>query len=303
MTRLDQIKFYKDKLELRLLKTKTRKERSLKRLFKRKLIINQEIDDSIYRRLHGVIENFVTILLLGEQGSIKSSVGLCLCEKTDQKGFTAKRVAFLYEEFKQILNKLQIGESSQLDELVFQHGVGSQRIIEEIQTIIETVRRNQTCMVIISPEEKYFPEEIFTFVMETIDCCLLGTCTADQEPHEIRSCDTPDKEHHMEKAYVRLAIKKRGEYIGFYIQEIKWNNKIWKEYDKRKTAFLKLVKSQDFKKLDYEKEANRILEIKDIDDYKTNKQLKLLLEKKIPNLTVEEKNLLIEQIKIQKRRR
>jgi len=296
----DKIKFFKTKFEKRLLLAKINSHPSLKTLFKKKLILNEEINEEIEVRLKGDIENFVTILLIGEQGSIKSSCGQEFGKRTDQT-FTAKNVGFLYESFKNKVSQSKAGQSFILDELVFLHGIGSQRIIEEIQTLIETLRKRKNSMIVICVENKYFSEDIFTFTMETIDKCLLGTCKKNKELHEIRSCK--EKNHKIKKAYVRLAVKKKGAYIGFYIQEIIWNNKNWVDYEKQKDLFLPKVLKQDFGKLEYDKEAKKIIDMPESSEYKTIKQLKLFLEKKRPNLTVAEKDLLAEQIKIMRGKR
>ena len=291
----DKIKFFKTRFEKRLLLAKINSHQSLRRLFKKKVFLNEEIDEEINVRLKGDIENFVTILLIGEAGTLKSTVGQELAKRTDPD-FKAKNVGFLYEIFKNKLGKSKIGQSFTLDELVFLHGIGSQRIIEEIQTLIETLRKRKNSMVVICVENKYFSEDIFTFTMETVDKCLLGICEKNKELHETRSCK--EKTHNIKKAYVRLAVKKKGQYIGFYIQEIIWNNKTWVEYEKEKDLFLSKVLKQDFGKLEYEKEAKKIIDMKEASEYTTLKQLRLFLEKKRPNLTIGEKDLLAEQIKI-----
>ena len=290
----DKTKFFKTKFEKRLLLAKINNHPSLKSLFKKKVFLNEEIDEEINVRLKGDIENFITILIIGEQGTIKSSVGQCFAEKTDPN-FKEKNIGFLYESFKNKVSQSKAGQTFILDELVFLHGVGSQRIVEEIQTLIETLRKRKNSMVVICVENKYFSEDIFTFTMETIDKCLLGTCKENPELHEVRICS---EEHEIKKAYVRLAVKKKGEYIGFYIQEIIWNNKTWLDYAKEKDLFLPKILKQDFRKLEYEKEAKKIIGMKESNEYKTLKQLKLFLEKHRPNLTVAEKDLLAEQIKI-----
>jgi hypothetical protein len=290
------IKFFKTKLAKRLLKIKIDKNLSLRRIFLRREIINEEIEEEIFTRLNGEIENFVTIILKGEQGSLKSSVGISMAKTLIDKDLKAKQISFLYDKFKEGISNSKGNKVHILDEQVFLHGVGTQRLIDEIQTLIETLRRDKDSMILISPEEKYFPEEIFTFVMETVDHCRLGTCKKSKELHETRTC--PEKRHHIKKAFVRLAVKKGNTYIGFYIQEIDWESKIWKDYDLEKTKFLQLTKKQDFRKMDYEEIAKKIMKDAHADQFKTKIQLSLLINKYLPNITIAEKNMIAEQIKI-----
>jgi len=303
---LRDIKFYKDPLDIRMLKARLEADEKFKQIWRRrrKEIINHEIEQTIHRRLTGIIENFVTILIRGFQGSFKSSLGLEFGKRTDPE-FTAEQVAFLYQEFKELLNQSKAGQSFQLDEEVFIHGVGSQRIVEEIQSIIETLRKRKNSMIIVSPQDKYFPEEIFTFVLETIDFCMLGTCKENKELHEVRDCEQgiEETEHEVKKAYVRLVVKKSNIYMGFYIQEINWNDDLWKEYSKKKDVWLEIAKTQEFQKLDYEEEAKKILARPETNEYKSKKDLRLLLEKLKPNLTIGEKELLINEIAIQRKRK
>ena len=231
---------------------------------------------------------------------MKSSVGQEIANTNDQTTFTHQRICFTYPELRTKFEQTKPKQWLILDEQIFLHGTGSGRIVESIQTLIETLRQRQNSMIIISPEGKYFPENIFTYVMETIDRSILGRCQHNQELHEIRTC--PHRPHIDIQAYVRLAVKKEGVYIGFYTIPINWNTNLWQQYSKRKTEFLQRVLSEDFQKIDYEKIAKQIIAQPNSKDYKTSKQLMLLLEKTHPNLAVGEKNLIIEAIKIERKK-
>ena len=294
---LEDIRFWKSEFENELLLSRIYSNPSLLNIFRSKKILNDSVNKDINLRLKGDIDNFVTILIVGEQGSIKSSVGQQLALRTDAN-FTAKNISLFYEDFRHKISQSETGQTFILDELVFIHGIGSHRIINEIQTTIETLRKRKNSMIIIAVEEKYFPENIFTFVLETIDKCLLGTCKAKPKLHEIRKC--PSTKHNIKKGYVRLAVKKKGVYLGFYIQEIIWNDEVWKGYETLKEAFLKRVIKQDFVKLNFTEEAEKIRLMPEANSYQTIKQIKLFLEKHRPNLTVTEKELLAEEIKLQR---
>jgi len=295
------MKFYKTPMEYELLIAKVKKNPSLLEIFRQKKDITTQVKQDIQLRMHGEIENFATIFITGTQGSFKSSLGITIAEENDPTGFAPDRICFTYQEFENKIRNSKPREWIMLDEEIFQHGIGAGRIINSIQTFIETLRQRQNSMIIISPEGKYFPEEIFTYTLETIDRSIIGKCKEKKKPHEIRTC--PHKPHTNIKATIRAGIKKDNTYIGFYTTPIKWNNPLWKEYQKKKNQFLNTVIKQHFTKIDYEKIAKKILENPETKKYRTTKQLKLLLEKKHPNLTIGEKELIIEEIKIQRRKK
>jgi len=290
--------FYKTRIEKRLLRTKINKYSTLKRVFKRKIYLTEEIKEDIKIRIEGEIENFVTILIKGEQGTFKSSAGETIA-KIINPDFKAHNFCFDYAEFKEKLSKSDPREVFILDEQVFLHGVGSQRIIEEIQTLIETLRKRQNSMIVISPEEKYFPESIFTYTLETIDRSTKGVCIYSNRRHEIREC--VNKNHKDMELKVRLAVRKNNEYIGLIVLFPEWNNDVWQAYEENKKIFMSRVLKSDHKKSNYEKLAKQIIKNPQSHFYKTSKQLMLLLEKTFPNLTVGEKNLLVEEIKIMRK--
>lgn len=290
-----KLNFYRTDLQNCLLINKIRKKEGLWRIFKRKVYRNDEMKNEINSRINGIIDNFITILVLGEQGTFKSSMTQALMCEIDLQ-FNVLRICFLYDGFKTLLNESNPKQAFQLDEQVFLHGTGSIRLLEELQSIIETIRKRMNSLAVVGVEDKYFPEKIFTFVLETVDSCILGTCELSDVSHEVRSCACDWREHKIEKLYVRTLVKKQEEYIGFYVQEIDWNNPLWQDYCKIKDDFLELTKTQNFMKLDYERVSNEIM--KECGNYKTTRDLKLFLEKKFPNLTIDEKDLLARQIKI-----
>jgi hypothetical protein len=293
---MEQITFFRSPLQTELIRLKISEDSSLLRLFRRKKYLNEAIEHEISIRKHGVIDNFLTILLLGEQGTFKSSVALCLSEMLDDN-FKINNVAFLYEQFNNLISNSVPTNAFMLDEQVFLHGVGSIRIINDLQNIIETLRKRQNSMVLVGVEGKYFPEEIFTFVLETIDSCILGTCEKNNSLHEVRNCEYAEANNHLcDKLYVRLLVKKMGKAIGFYVQKIDWNNKLWLDYLPLKDVFLEKAKNRNFSKLDYEGIARELLQEPELSGYNKIGDFKLLLEKRFPNLTSEEKRLLARQI-------
>jgi hypothetical protein len=287
--------FYKTELERELLIAKIKKHPSLYEVFRKKKDLTPQTNEDVQVRINGEIENFVTIFVCGSQGSFKSSVAQEIASKNDPT-FTAYRICFTYQEFKDKLEKSNPREWFILDEQVFQHGTGSTRIIESIQTLIETLRQRQNSLIVISPEKKYFPEGIFTYTIETLDRSILGKCTNNDKLHEIRICLF--RPHRDIEATIRCVIRKDNEYIAFYIMKITWNTQLWREYYIRKVAFNKIILTEDFQKIDYQKIATEIIEDEEAKVYQTKKQLMLYLEKKYPNYAVGEKELIIAQIQL-----
>lgn len=132
----------------------------------------------------------------------------------------------------------------------------------------------------------------------------MDVCKDNDIEHEIRTCAFNDEHHHSPKRiFVRLLIKKMGHYAGLYVEEIIWNNSLWQEYKIIKDEFVEKAKMQDFAKLDYEKVANELLKERETSFYNSLKDLMLLLEKKFPNITVDEKELIARQIIIFRKER
>ena len=293
------MKFYKTSLEKELLISKIKKNPSLLNLFKKQKYITEQINEDIKTRIKGQINSFCVILIEGSQGSLKSSLAQEIAKKNDET-FNTKKISFLYNEFRDKLEKSKKGDWYILDEEVFLSGTGSMRILESLMTCIETLRQHGANLIIISPNPKYFQEQIFTHHLETIDKSIIGICEKNQTPHEIRTCQ--EKKHKIIQAKIRSTLKKNNDYIGFHITEINnWNDKTWQEYTKRKKEFLKKVLKEDFPKIDYEKFAQKIIEQPNNEKYKTSKQIMLLLEKEHPNLSIGEKQLIIEAIKIKRK--
>jgi hypothetical protein len=300
---LKKLRFYKTPLEQAILNSKAEENEDFARILLNKTIMNNAIEEEIRSKIRGEIENFLVILIHGSQGSIKSSVMIQLCKKIDPN-FTAQQISFLLEEMKTKINDSQPLQAYALDEQVYQHGTGIMRLTHEIQNMIETLRIRQNSIIVVCVTPKYFDESIFSFVLETLDKCMLGTCEKNPLKHEIRNCPlTEGKKHDIKEVWVRLAVKKEGKYLGLYYQEVEWNNSIWNDYCPFKDSFAKKSLNQDFTRLDFEKKAEEIMQDPEISLYKNLKSLKLLIEKRIPNLTSEEKELIAQQIKINREKK
>lgn len=291
------MQFYKNDLEKEMLIQKLRTHPSLYNIFKKNKNLTKEVDEDIKSRFHKELQGFCAILITGIQNSNKSGLAQQIAIENDAT-FNAQRIFFLYNEFRTALEKAKKGEWYILDENVFLSGVGSNNIIESIQTFIEVIRQAQISVILITPTRKYLPEHIFTHHIETIDRSLLGTCEK-KDFHDIRTCNNKHKNIELT---VRSAIIREGEYVGFYIKKIIWNTPIWQEYQKIKTEFLQKALKDDFKKMDYEQIAIDLMRDPEIEEYQNAKQLMIYLEKTNPNLTVQQKGFIIECIKMKRKK-
>jgi hypothetical protein len=293
------MQFYKSEIEKEVLVAKIRRNASLYDVFRKNKDVTRHVNDDIRLRTKGELDNFFTIIISGTQGTQKSSLAQEVAEEND-KNFSAHNIVFSYNELKDKLENSKKGDVFILDEEIAIFGIGSGRVVSAVQNMIETLRQHGASMIFISPDPKYFNENLFTYHFETIDRSILGTCPANKKLHEIRTCNSP--KHENIQATVRCAVKKEGEYIGFYIQPIRWNTGLWQDYTLKKKDFLKKVLADDFQKLDYEKIAFHISQDPDSQYCKTSKQWMLYLEKKHPNLSVGEKGLIIAQIQVNKKK-
>lgn len=299
MTDFSKLIFYRTKLKNELLKKRVLDDQDLYYIFKKRIYLNDAIDEEIKSRVDGLIDNFNVFLFLGEQGSMKTSSAMSLMKEKVNPSFSMSGVCFTYADFESRLNTSVSGDCFQIDEMVFQHGTGSIRLINDLQNIIETLRKRRNSMFMCGVTSKFFPESIFHLVFEALDNTIQGTCKDIPELHEVRTCPcNKDKDHVIDCVFVRFIVRKNDKSIGFYVQKVIWNNPMWLEYNNEKVKFMEQAKSNAFDKLDYEGIAEELLNDKELVFYKKNRDLKLYLEKKFPNLANEEKELLIRQIRI-----
>jgi hypothetical protein len=249
-------------------------DRYLYRVFKKNIDVTPLIDDEILQRLGDPDRpNWVVIQITAETGEFKSSAGLEILSQKVDKTFSADRVAMQYADFEKKIKNSEPKQAFLLDEQVFQHGVGSRRLVQNFVNIVETLRKRQNSMVLITPKEKYITDDNVTFTFEP--------CGFDKE-----------------NKVLRLLVKKNY-YIGFYYLPISWGSDLWKEYTKVKDSFLEVATSQNFAKLDYEGLAKEIIGKMSYEEKSgkiNKKRVTLFVEKNSPNITKEERDLLIEQI-------
>lgn len=230
------------------------------------------IDEYADKKLNQKTDDFLTIQILGEQGSGKSGVGQFFASKYAKVKFTADRISLQYEGFLDLVSTSKRGEFTILDEQTKSFGTGSNRLRGDIINIIETLRQHGASMILISPTEKMIGEKDVHFSMEVLA---------------------------RDGARVLMAWKSRSErFLGCFIVTLEWNNQLWQEYMTIKRSYVDQAKQMKFVKNDYEKLALKIMEHEDYPHAKTARELTLILEKEVPNMTTEEKKLIIAQIKL-----
>jgi len=270
MTLILKPKYYLYPLQREILKNRLRHEKDLYLVFKKNIDYTSILKKEYEERLHDDDrKNWLLIQITGETGSMKSSVAQSEAMKIDPE-FAAKNYAWQYQEFQDKLQKSQPKQTFILDEMVFQRGIGSTRIKEGIINLVETLRKRQNSMIFCTPTEKFIDDDNVTFTLEPMGF---------------------DKENKV----VRCLVKKHR-YLGFYYVKLHWFHPIWNEYELMKDKFIEISSKQEYHKVDYEQLAAKLLAKMPNEYLGKKKRLILFVEKKAPNMTVQERDLLIEQM-------
>jgi hypothetical protein len=298
------VKWFRSEIQTELLKHKINNDLDLYRVFKDKRYVTEMVDRDIEFRMSGGEDNWVTIYIIGQTGTFKSSMSQSIALRHDKTGYDCSRICFSYDELQQGIVKSLPKQFFTLDDQTRIHGTGARRVIDGIETNIETLRKRGNSLTFISPEMKYFDENIFTFVFETIDSSMLGVCTHNNKLHEVRNCKCyMEKKYQIKECYVRAIVKQNGVYIGFYECPIFWGNQLWKEYSVKKDEFIKRVTQQTHNSANYEQLAEQLLEDPENEKYRNKKQITLFVEKKLPYLTIKESELVIECFRMLRKQR
>jgi hypothetical protein len=293
--RYPEIKWWRSEIQTEILKSEVNNNPNLYQIFKEKRYVSDMIDRDIEFRVLGGEDNWVTIYIVGQTGTMKSSMSQSIALRHDKTGYDAKRICFSYEELQTGISNSQPKEFFTLDDATFKHGHGARRIIEGIQTSIETLRKRGNSLTIISPEMKYFSESLFTFILETIDSALLGICPHNNKLHEVRLCKCyMEKTYKIKTAFVRALVKQNGVYIGFYECPIFWGNQLWKDYSIKKDEFIKRVTKQEHNQGNHEELAQKLYEDAEFKTYKNKKQISIFVSRKLSYLTSKENDIITE---------
>lgn len=235
------------------------------------------IDEYARKKLTEKQDDFLTIQVTGEQGSGKSGLAQKLASKYATRTFTAERITLHYDNFLELVRSSKQGDFTILDEQTKTHGIGSQRLKDDIINIIETLRFAGASIIIVSPTEKMVGVEDVHLTIE-----VLG----------------------LDPPYILVAYKSRSDrFLGVLKIELDWANQLWVDYQEGKKAYVKDAQNLEFRKQDYEKLAERVLVHPDAVYCTKQREYLLLMEKIIPNLTTEEKKLVITQIKLNEKKK
>ena len=259
-------------MEKTALRERIRHDQALRRIFRKKPDLSQQINDDIQSRLHNSEKNWVLVQVNGEPGSKKSSIGLTIAKHIDP-GFTAAQVAHEYTDFEEKIKNSKPGQAFVLDEMVFQHGTGSVRMVQNIINLSETLRKRQNHMIFITPTQKFILDDNVNFTLEPMGF---------------------DREQKM----VRCLVKKNRP-LGFAYIPLDWNSQLWEDYELLKDEFIERTANQAYKGLDLERIAQKIISTAEPQYLENKKTIKLLVAKQPLNLTIAEKNLVEAEILMQ----
>lgn len=267
--------FFTTAVEKRVIAQKIKDNPSLLTALKKLKPDLSELDEYAKKKLEQKTDDFLTVQILGEQGSGKSGVGQKLATRWAKIPFTVDYINLQYAGFFASIETLENGQFSILDEQTVTFGTGAMRLKGDLVNIIETLRQNGGSIIIISPTAK---------IINTSDVHL-----------EIEVLG-------RDKQYVLCAWKARSDkYLGSFVLELDWYNDLWLDYMKKKREYVKQAKSLNFAKNDYEELANKIISHPDYSPDLKKIQKSLIAEKVIPNMTIEEKKLVLAQVAILER--
>jgi hypothetical protein len=267
--------FFPTKIHLRRFMNKYHSDKTFQKAFHALEYGTAQIDEYIARYLKPGDENFVVIQILGDEGSRKSGVGQYLASKYQRikaaEDFSAEQIAMHWPEFPPLIPLSKPGWFALLDEQTRTHGTGSNRIRDDILNMKETLRQAEVSMIFISPTEKIFSVEDVHLTIEIVG---------------------------YDGKYVLCFYKARSEiYLGSFVLTLEWNNPVWLDYMARqKRKYVEDAKNLNFKKSDYEAVALEVMANPKFQACTKVRERKLVLEELRPNLTIEEKKLIITKI-------
>lgn len=268
--------FFTTEVERRMLKQKIIDNPSLAVALANLKPDPRDIDEFAHKQLEQKDDDFLTMQVIGVQGCGKSGVGQVFAMKYAKKTFSVDDINLHYEGFINTIETLENGEFSILDEQTKIHGTGSQRLRDDIVNIIETLRQNGGSIIIISPTEK-----------------MVSTSDVHLEIHVL------GRDHDR----VLCAWRARtNAFLGSFIVKLNWNDELWQAYMEKKRAYVQDAKKQQFHKTDFERIALEVMEHEDAAYATKAKEFALILEKTHPNLTVEEKKLVLAQLSLLKKK-
>lgn len=239
-----------------------------------------KLDEYARKQLLTNLEDFIVFQILGDPGVGKSGVLQFFAERWQQMktghGFDPERIgesiAMHYGEFIDIFTEGKPGEFKILDEQARLHGVGSRRIGDDIINLRETCRKNQVSFGVASPTEKMLHVDDVHLTIEVL--ARDGTrCLC------------------IYKSYEDI-------FLGAFIVTLEWANPTWNAYCVLKDAYIGDAKQLKFRKTNYEEMAEKVRALPDYVKGMKKSVVALLLEKNWPNMTTQEKALILTQVKL-----
>jgi hypothetical protein len=234
-----------------------------------------ELREYIDKQMDQREDNFVTIQIRGPQGCGKSGVGQEIAETCTraEAPFSVNKITLHYDLFFSIVAALRRGEFGVLDEQTKLHGTGSTRIGDDIINIIETLRQSGGSIIVISPSEK-----MVSVADVHLDIEVLA----------------------RDGARVLCAWRSRSDTVlGCCVFTLKWNSPLWLSYmAEKKRAYVTDAKELKFYKNDYERLAEKVMTHPDAAGCSKASHWRLVMEKAIPNMTIDEKRLVLAQIQL-----
>lgn len=232
--------------------------------------ITPAFSEELAYRTNGKKENHIVLFIHGETGTLKSSAAQVLAQKI-QPDFRAEQIVFTNPGIRELMPTLGTKTVIIRDESPKDYGIGSGRSAQQVQEYAETLRQEEKSLIFIRPVDEYFPSAHFK--LRTID-------------------------HSSDFRFVRLGVLEphSNRYLGFIVVEITPNNALWNAYQLRKKDFLKRVLNEDMAQMDYAVKAKAITEREDYPLAKNKKDLKLLIVKEFPRLTIAEIDLILSEL-------
>ena len=265
------------------LKTRIQRESSFINCFKKNLTLDffDEMFDLYDQKTHKHTTN--TILQVAGLSGTGKSIAVLSIAKLVCPSFNQENIYFFDQQIIDNVKKLPLGTFAIRDEnpnkSVF--GTGSSRTGFQIETIADTCRKRGLSLIFVEP--RFALNGICKWYLETID---YGSVDG------VR--------------FVRMALRDPSTllFIGsVFVPIVDEDDSDWVNYNDRKDEFMSGVVSGEYKgaKLDYESEAESILEEIDEDIYRTKKEKMFYVTQKYPNLTSGEIKNIMTAISIKER--
>ncbi len=255
---------------------KTMYDPSFYNVFNSKKNMTRAIKKDIRYRSTG--ERNVIIEITGKTGSGKSLVSITIASSWMNKILVVDDICFTTES---ILERSGvIGKNHVLirDEQTQGFGVGSDREEEERKSLEATTRKFGLNLIFCSPDSR--DHSTAHYNLEII--CI-----------------------NKKKRMTKVAIKgDDGRYIGYFVIEVlPEKDKLWKAYNKRKDLFIKSILARNTQRLSIRDMSESLKKHQDFKFAYTNEEKKIVATELFPNLTIQEINMVVSNLKILQRKK